>query len=174
MLHLEKSKLAKKQDVEDRKNQWIEAQKSLNDAKIALNRPVSLLHLTALLADSKSERALKFKWENPSLSFYDPSELIVEFDIPTNVLKLIEKNSSHFRNNEQKVIIDGKKMIVPQIQRMIDPDTHMSPAYVNYSCENCVIGSNITVDFVATNITKFSSFPSMRCFCVKAKLMCMW
>jgi membrane fusion protein (multidrug efflux system) len=157
ILQLEKSKLAKKQDVEDRKNQWIEAQKALNEAKIALEKTTFIAPFDGIVGGFKIREGVQVQVGDPIVSFYDPSALIVEFDIPTPILKLIQGKLDH--NMDQKVIIDGKKITVPHIQKMIDPDTHMSPAYVDYPCPDCVIGSNITVDLVVARHKKVLVIP---------------
>lgn len=159
ILELEKSKLARKQDVEDRKNQWIEAQTAQNAAKIALERTRFIAPFDGIVAGFKIREGAQVQVGDPIVSFYDPTELIVAFDIPTAVLKLIKGKSDHAHDQEQKVIIDGKKMSVPNIQKIIDPDTHMSPAYVDYSCDDCVIGSNIPLDFVVAKHHKVLVVP---------------
>ncbi|MBX9804488.1 MAG: efflux RND transporter periplasmic adaptor subunit [Alphaproteobacteria bacterium] len=144
MVQLEKSKLAKKQDVEDRKNQWIDAQKALNSARIEFDKTRFIAPFDGIVGSFKRREGVQVQVGDPIVSFYDPTELIVEFDIPSPILKVIQEDAGKV----QEVIIDGEKIDVPHIQKMIDPDTHMSPAYVNFSCDNCVIGSNITLDLV--------------------------
>jgi membrane fusion protein (multidrug efflux system) len=70
--------------------------------------------------------------------FYDPDSLVVEFDIP--------ESSIPFVADGQNVTIAGKPFAVTHVQKMIDEDTHMSPAYVDYTCDACVIGSPVDVE----------------------------
>lgn len=161
---LEKRKLARKQDVEDRKNQWIEAQKTLNEAKRALEQTLFVAPFDGTVGGYKFREGAQVQVGDPIVNFYDPSDLIVTFDIPTDILKIIKTPYSHDHAQEQKVIIDGKKIIVPHIQRMIDPDTRMSPAYVNYSCPDCIVGSNIPLDFIVAKHTKVLVIPSEAMF----------
>lgn len=148
MNKLEKPKLAKMQDVEDRKNKLIETQKAKNAAKMELEKTVFIAPFDGIVGGFKIREGAQVQIGDPIVFFYDPSELIVEFEIPTKVLELIGDNAHDPHNKEQKVIIGGEKITVPNIQRMIDPKTHMSPAYVDYVCDKCVIGSNITIDFI--------------------------
>jgi membrane fusion protein (multidrug efflux system) len=151
---LEKRKLARKEAVEDRKNQWIETQKNLNEAKRALEQTLFIAPFDGTVGGYKLREGAQVQVGAPIVSFYDPSELIVTFDIPTDILKIIQTPFPQAHDQGHKVIIDGKKIIVPHIQRMVDPDTRMSPAYVNYSCPNCIVGSNIPLDFIVAKHTK--------------------
>jgi membrane fusion protein, multidrug efflux system len=159
IVQLEKSRLAKKQDVEDRKNQWIEAQKALNTARIEFDKTRFFAPFDGIVGGFKMREGVQVQIGNPIVSFYDPSELIVEFDIPTPILKQIQRSFDQEPNKIHKVIIDGKKIQIPHIQNMIDPETLMSPAYVNYPCNDCVIGSNIMLDFVVARRKKVIVIP---------------
>ncbi len=148
IVSLEKSKLAKIQDVEDRRNQWIEAQKSLAAAKIEFEKTRFIAPFDGVVGVFKMREGVQVQVGDPIVIFYDPSELIVEFDIPTPIFKQIYQEISASQNSIQKVFINGKMIEVSHIQRMIDPDTHMSPAYVDFQCADCMIGSTIMVDLV--------------------------
>jgi len=148
IVHLEKAHLAKKQDVGDRRNQWIEAQKSLAVAKIEFDKTRFLAPFDGIVGVFKMREGVQVQVGDAIVTFYDPSELIIEFEIPTPVLQKIYADANQNRDQDHIAIIDGKMMKVSHIQRMIDPDTHMSPAYIDFPCTNCMIGSNITIDFV--------------------------
>jgi membrane fusion protein, multidrug efflux system len=164
MNKLEKPKLAKMQDIEDRKNKWIEAQKAKNVAKMELEKTVFMAPFDGIVGGFKMREGAQVQVGEPIVFFYDPSELIVEFEIPTKVLELIENKDNNPQNKEQMVIIGGEKITVPNIQRIIDPKTHMSPAYVDYVCDNCVIGSNVTLDFIVARHKKVLVIPQEAMF----------
>jgi membrane fusion protein (multidrug efflux system) len=169
ILQLEKSRLAPKQDVEDRKNQWIEAQKALNGAKIQFDQTRFIAPFDGIVGGFKIREGVQVQVGDPIVSFYDPSELIVEFDIPTPILKLLHNKTGTKSGSDHKVIIDGKKITVPQVQKMIDPDTHMSPAYVDYACEDCVVGANIPVEFIIAKHESVIVIPHDALFLRKSK-----
>lgn len=151
ILELENSKLAKKQDVEDRRNQWIEAQKAFRAAKIEYDKTRFIAPFNGIVGVFKMRKGVQVEVGNPIVSFFDPRELIVEFEIPTPILKRLEMTNESSSLKIPSVVIDGKKMKVPHIQRMVDADTHMSPANVDFSCDDCVIGSNIAVDLIVAS-----------------------
>lgn len=148
IVQLGKTHLAKKYDVGDRRNQWIEAQKSLAAAKIELDKTRFIAPFDGIVGVFKMREGIQVQVGDPIVTFYDPSELIIEFAIPTPVLQKIYADANQNRDKDHIAIIDGKIMKVSHIQRMIDPDTHMSPAYIDFPCSNCMIGSNILIDFV--------------------------
>jgi membrane fusion protein (multidrug efflux system) len=146
---LAKNKVKAAKDVEDSRNQWIEAQKSLATAKIEFEKTRYIAPFDGIVGVFKIREGAQVQVGNPIVSFYDPSELIIEFDIPAPVLKQIHEDpGASSQQKDHAAIINGNMVKVAHIQRMIDPDTHMSPAYVDFSCDNCMVGSNITIDFI--------------------------
>jgi len=148
LIQLEISKLAKRQEVEDKKSQWIESQKALSAAKIEFDKTLFIAPFDGIVGVFKVREGVQVRTGDPVVNFYDPSELLVEFDIPAPILKQLNLVDDPAKNKMQRVIIEGQKVKVPHIQMMIDPDTHMSPAYVDFSCDNCVIGANIPLDLL--------------------------
>lgn len=146
---LEKTKVKAAKDVEDSRNLWIEAQKSLATAKIEFEKTRYIAPFDGIVGVFKIREGAQVQVGDPIVSFYDPSALIVEFDIPTPVLKQIHENSgASSHHKDHAAIINGKMVKVAHVQRMIDPDTHMSPAYVDFPCADCMIGANIMIDFI--------------------------
>lgn len=164
IIRLEKLGLAKKPDVEDRKNQWIEAQRHLKEAKIDLDKTRFTAPFDGVVGSFKVRAGAQVQIGDTIATFYDPSELIVEFDILTPILKKIQRDGK-----AQEAVIDCKTVTVPHIQRMIDPDTHMSPAYVDFPCEDCIIGSHITIDLVVAKLSQVLVIPHETVFLREGK-----
>ena len=71
--------------------------------------------------------------EDIIVQFYDPKSLIVEFDVPLSVAKKVE--------NGGQIFVNGKEYRLTYIQKMLDEETHMCPAYAEIDCSNCVCPS---------------------------------
>ena len=74
------------------------------------------------------------------VQFYDPKSLIVEFDVPLSVTEKVE--------NGGPIFVSDQEYRLTYIQKMLDEQTHMCPAYAEISCLNCVIGTTVDVSLV--------------------------
>lgn len=74
------------------------------------------------------------------VTYYKPGALVIHFDIPEPFVPFVKTG--------QDIIIDGKTLPLTGFQHMIDPASHMAPAYVDYTCDGCVVGSNTTLTLV--------------------------
>ena len=78
--------------------------------------------------------------EDIIVQFYNPKSLIVEFDVPLSVAKKVE--------NGGQIFVNDKEYRLTYIQKMLDEETHMCPAYAEIDCSNCVIGTTVDVSLV--------------------------
>ncbi len=130
--------LFSKNNVEEKKNLWIQAQKNLANAKIDLNRIKFHAPFNGVVGVFKVREGSQVREGDSIVSFYDPSSLVVEFDIPASLVNLVHEG--------QPVHIDSKMYTLDRMQKMVDEETHMCPAYTNITCDHCVIGSSVNVD----------------------------
>lgn len=137
---LSKTNAASKQGVEDRHHQLIQAQKSAAAAKISLENTQFVAPFDGIVGVYKVREGAQVQAGDSIVTFYDPSAIMVAFDIPSTILSKI--------NDGQRVFISGKELKIPSVQKVIDAETHMSPAYVDYPCENCIIGTTVHVELV--------------------------
>lgn len=137
---LSKTHTTSKQGVEDRHHQLIQAQKSAAAAKISLENTQFVAPFDGIVGVYKIREGSQVQAGDSIVTFYDPSAIMVAFDIPSTILPKI--------NDGQRVFISGKELKIPSVQKAIDAETHMSPAYVDYPCENCIIGTTVHVDLV--------------------------
>jgi membrane fusion protein (multidrug efflux system) len=140
LLPLEKVGHASKGMVEERKKLWIEAQQKLADARIVLDKIRIYAPFDGIIGIFKTREGTHVQEGDSIVSFYDPTSLIVEFAIPSSVMAFVQEN--------QPTIIDGKTYELTKVQKMVDEETHMSPAFVYYPCNKCVVGTEINVDLV--------------------------
>lgn len=148
---LAKSNHASQQAVEEKRSSWIKAQEALATANIKLDETRFIAPFEGIVGAFKLREGAQVKPDDQIVTFYDPSELIIEFDIPAPLLGTITKG--------QKVIVNGKTLSLSHAQKMIDADTHMSPAFLEFSCPDCVIGTNIDLDLVTLERHKILTIP---------------
>lgn len=129
-----------KNTVEEKESAWIESQKKLSDARIALNDINLYAPFEGITGIFKIREGSQVQEGDAIVTLYDPSIIIVEFDVPLSVANVIHDGSSIFINQHQYALT--------HIQKMLDEQLHMCPAYVNIDCDNCIIGTTVDVNVV--------------------------
>ena len=127
-------------DLEEKESIWIEHQRKMSDAKIAMDEINVYAPFDGIVGIFKIREGSQVQEGDALVSFYDPSTIIVEFDAPISIVKLVHDGSPVFINQRQYALT--------YMQKMLDEETHMSPAYVNIQCDNCIIGATVDVDLV--------------------------
>lgn len=135
-----KSGVASKNAVEEKESSWIDYQKKLSDARIALEDINLYAPFDGIVGIFKIREGSQVQEGDVLVNLYDPSSIIVEFDVPISLTNSVQDGSP--------VLINQHVYPLTHIQKMIDEETHMSPAYVNIVCNNCVIGSTVDVNVV--------------------------
>jgi membrane fusion protein (multidrug efflux system) len=138
--NLFKSGIASQHDLEEKKNRLLDARKRLSDAKIDLEDQIIYAPFNGVIGIFKFRDGSSIKSGDVVLNFYDPVNLIVEFDIPLSVANQI--------NQDSRVIIKDQTYNLSHIQKIIDEETRMCPAYVKISCDDCFIGSVVDVKII--------------------------
>lgn len=131
-----------KNEYENTENAWVAAQKNLADAKIVLDKLILYAPFDGIIGNYKIKSGQQVQNGDAIVSFYDPSALRVDFDIPAADVAYINKG--------QSLIVNGEKYQLDVVQKMLDDDKHMSPASVDIKCSECVIGANIDVELFLT------------------------
>ena len=127
-----------KAEFEAIQNKWISAQKDLADAKIAFDKLKFYAPFDGIIGSYKFREGAQLRGDESIVSFYDPNNLTLEFDIPASAMPHI--------NNGQNLYVAGKNYQLTHVQKMLDEEKHMSPAHVDITCSNCLIGSNLDLD----------------------------
>jgi len=123
-----------------KKQAWINAQKEYAKAKIELDNMRFYAPFDGIVGAYKKREGSQVNQGEPIVSVYDPASLVVDFDIPCSNLTSL--------NEGQKVYVLGKKYRLTHMQKMLDEDTHMCPADVDITCEDCLIGKTAPVNLV--------------------------
>lgn len=140
VLQLVKSGVFSQQAIDEKKHAWIETQKRLSDAKIALETIKVYAPFDGIVGLFKPQEGSQIQTGETLVSFYDPTTLIVEFDVPVSMVHNIQDNSP--------VLIHHQRYALTHIQRMMDEETHMCPAYVAIRCHDCIIGTATPVELI--------------------------
>ncbi len=135
-----KSGTYSKNQFEDAKNTWINAQKNLADSKIALDKLKFYAPFSGMIGHYKIKSGQQVQIGDKIVSFYDPASVRVDFDIPLSAIANV--------NTGQVLWVLNQQYQLNSVQKMLDEEKHMSPASVDISCDDCIIGSNVDVDLV--------------------------
>lgn len=147
-----KSGVSSKSAVEEKESAWIEYQKKLSDARIALDDINIYAPFDGVIGIFKIKNGSQVQKGDVLVSLYDPSTTIVEFDVPLSII--------NFVHDKSPVFINQREYSLTHIQKMLDEETHMSPAYVSIICNNCIVGSTTNVDVVLQEKKSVMVIPS--------------
>lgn len=150
-----------KQAVEEKQSAFLEAEKNLATAKIELDKIKFYAPFNGTIGIYKERDGTEIKSGTVLLSFYDPTLLIVEVDIPAPLLASV--------NIGQKVVIDGKRYRLTQIQKMLDEATHMAPAVIDIAGVGHIIGAPIDVELTVCEKNNVIVLPDETVFLEQGK-----
>ncbi|WP_199741670.1 efflux RND transporter periplasmic adaptor subunit [Legionella sp. km535] len=151
-----KTKFVSPKEVEEKKQAWLDAQKELSKAKIELDNLRFYAPFDGIIGAYKKREGSEVTIGEAVVSIYDPSSLVVDFDIPCSNLTEIHEG--------QPVRIFGKEYPLSHFQRMIDETTHMCPADVDIQCDNCLVGATINVDLIVAEKSNTIVIPTQALF----------
>ena len=135
-----KSGAASKSAVEEKKSLLLEAEKRRSDVKMLFEEIKIFAPFDGTLGLFKFQEGSQVKKADIIVQFYDPKSLIVEFDVPLSVAKKIEDGG--------QVFVNDKEYRLTYIQKMLDEETHMCPAYAEINYLDYVIGTTVDVSLV--------------------------
>lgn len=134
-----------KAGAEDKQSSMLSAQESLAGAKRALDNFRFYAPFDGVVGVFKYREGAQIKTGDQVVSFYDPSVILLNFDIPASFIESI--------NDETEVVLAGKHYKLSHVQRLVDPNTRMAPAFAEVECDGCVLGSTTNVDLILTKKT---------------------
>ncbi|MDR1907765.1 MAG: efflux RND transporter periplasmic adaptor subunit [Holosporales bacterium] len=127
--------------LEEKQQQLIAAQKDLARATFERNNTIIAAPFDGTLGAYKVKDGAQVTQGEAVVNFYNSSEILVEFEIPSKYINKINKG--------QQVLINGFSYKLTQVQKIIDDETHMCPAYVELgNGKDCVIGDAVDVAVV--------------------------
>lgn len=135
---LAESGFISKKGVEEQKHHLVENQQKLTETSIKLDESRFIAPFDGVVGPHKIREGSLVKQEDEILTFYDPSDIIIEFDIPAQYLPHL--------NKKQKVKIDDKVFELDAVQKIVDTDTHMASAVIDIPDDTHFIGEPIFVD----------------------------
>jgi len=137
-----KTGASSKQAAEEKQSLLLDAEKNLAAANIELLKIRFHAPFDGIVGAYKGRDGTEIKEGAVLLTFYDPTTMIVEFDIPAPLVGSV--------NRGQKVVIDGKQCAVKEVQKMLDASTHMAPATVAIESKDLIVGMPIDVELTVS------------------------
>ena len=112
----------------------------MSDAKISLEEIKIYAPFDGIVGLFKFREGSQVQSGDGVVNFYDPTSLIVEFEIPLSSAQQVKDGS--------QVFINDKEYFLTHIQKMLDEETHMCPAYVGINAPDSIIGTAVDVSLV--------------------------
>lgn len=140
------------QDVEGKRMAYLQAQRQFYVIKKQYEDAQFLAPFDGVVGVFKVREGAFMQPGDALVTFYKPDNLIVSFDVPETFLPLVKK--------DQAVTIMEKTYPLTGVQHMMDPETHMGPAYIAYDNPNAVIGQNVDLDLMIFKDEKGVSVPN--------------
>ena len=139
---LAKSGASSKGSLEDKEAALINARKAMSSAKLDLDNSIVKAPFNGVLGVYKVKDGEQVSQGTQIASFYNPDEILIEFDVPEECISYVKDG--------QGVFIGKDKYKLTHIQRAIDEDKHMCPSYLKISNKDdkFTIGSFINMDLV--------------------------
>ena len=156
-----KSGVSSKNTVEEKYSLLLETQRKLSDAKISLEELKIYAPFDGIVGIFKLREGSQLNTGDAIVSVYDPKSVLVEFDLPLSAAKEVNDGGS--------IIIDNQEYRLTHIQKMLDEETHMCPAYAEIRCSGCIIGTAIEVTVVIREITNAVVIPFEAVFLKETK-----
>ncbi len=135
---LMKTGTSSKQASEEKQFVFIEAERNLATAKIECDKSRFYAPFNGIIGSYKERDGTEIKNDTILLSFYDPTSLMIDVNIPAPLLKWI--------NVGQKIMVDGKRYALTHVQKMLDDLTQMAPAVADITADGYIIGAPIDVE----------------------------
>lgn len=143
-------------EVVEKKQALLDAQKELSKTKIDLDSLRFYAPFDGIIGAYKKREGAQVNQGEAVVSIYDPSTLVVDFDIPCSNLTTM--------NEVQSVFVFGKQYRLSHIQKMLDEESHMCPADVDIHCDDCLIGGTVPIDLVVAMKQDAIVIPSQAIF----------
>lgn len=132
------SKTASRQTVEDKFLTLSTARSALVSAKMNYDKIVFVAPFDGIVGSALIPVGSRAEAGDSIITFYDTSEFVVKFDIPSDYLKTIGTNAS--------VSIKDQDYKIDFIQKALSNGTYTIPAHVTFPCETCISGEMVDVD----------------------------
>lgn len=149
-------------ELEEKKQQWINAQKEAAKTKIEVENLRFYSPFDGIVSSFKIKDGSQVKTGDTVVTVYDPLNRAVDLDIPCHYLHQIKE--------KQIVYIKKHKYHLAHLQQMMDGDTHMCPAEVDIYCTNCIIGDTIYVQLLVKEKKNALVVPTQALFLKEGKL----
>lgn len=138
-----KTNAVSKHVAEKAEHEWLTAQTHLTAAQIALDQTRFVAPFDGTVGIYKLPQGAQVTQGTPVVAFYNPMQLEIIIDVPGSYVHQLKDN--------QRVYVDQKQYTLKHIEKIIDPQTHMTLAYFDYPNQNAIIGSQVDVELVVAD-----------------------
>ena len=142
--------------LEELERDWIMAQIATEEAKQSLEQTLIKAPFDGYCGSFKVTQGAAVKKRDEIVTVYDPSELMVEFGIPENLIFKIRP--------EQEVYADHNKGVITSVQQAIDPTTRMGLARAKLEANGVVVGMTVDVEVVTDQRDNVLGLPTEAIF----------
>ncbi|MDR2681804.1 MAG: efflux RND transporter periplasmic adaptor subunit [Holosporaceae bacterium] len=140
MFSLVQKKVRSKKEADEAHQHLIEADKNLARASIEHENTLLKAPFDGILGVYKIKDGEQVVEGNQVATFYNYEQLLVEFDIPSQYI--------HMVNPGQEMTVNGQTLVLKHVQKAIDEESHMCPASVEVKSANdnlLLIGGSVDV-----------------------------
>lgn len=137
---LRKAGASSQHSVEQKFMDLAGAESNLAKAKSSYNSAYFEAPFDGIVGSSSYSAGSEVKSGKEIVSFFDPSKLIIRFDIPTNVASKLKDKTS--------IIFNEKEFETSFIQKVLSKDSYTIPAHAEIECEDCMIGESRFFDII--------------------------
>ena len=142
-VNLMKKKVSSKDNIDDKKNSWIDAQKRLAESKIAFDNINIYAPFDGVVGMFNYMDGSQVKSGDDIVKFYDISKFILEFDVPSEYIEKITDKSF--------ILLENNKHNISYIQKVLDNKTNSAPGYATVMCKSCIGGSSVEAELVISS-----------------------
>lgn len=142
--------------LEELERDWILAQITSEQAKQEFEKTFIRAPFDGYCGTFKVTEGASVKTQDEIVTVYDPSQLLVEFGIPENLIFKVRP--------EQAIYAAGNKGVIISVQNAIDVVTHMGVARAQLKGDNLVVGMTVDVELITDQRNQVIGLPTEAIF----------
>lgn len=135
---LAKSNTTSQQQLQEREQSWITAQQNLTKAEQERKKAQFIAPFDGIVGPQLIHEGTHVKAGDIVGHFFNPSDIVVEVQIPVSFKESLHKN--------QTAIINGERYFLPHVPKMLNPATNMMVIHIPIQRSTLLIGEVIDVE----------------------------
>ncbi len=135
---LAKSSATSQQQLQERENAWIISQQDLAKAETDQKKSLFIAAFDGIMGPQLIHEGTHVKTGEIVGYFFNPSDIVVEVQIPADFKESLKENGT--------VIINNKTYTLPNVPRILNPATHMLTVHIPIQDSTLLIGEVTDVE----------------------------